>query len=144
MALFLTNGIRIAISAERAAYSLLNNLSENVVPVERLKEKVGKNIGESTDFLMAGPKTLLSISDIWTRLLRTLDGVYDFEKRILEREGRGPTAIVTKELPTACAVFKFINENSQAAAGRSGRIQHMELADVGMLKLAAFVRRRVV
>ena len=38
-ALFKTNGVRIATSAERAAYNLLNNLPEDVVPVERLKEK---------------------------------------------------------------------------------------------------------
>ena len=44
-ALFKTNGIRVATSAERAAYNLLNNLPEDVVPVEHLKEKAGKNIG---------------------------------------------------------------------------------------------------
>ena len=104
-ALFKTNGIRIAISAERAAYILLNNLPENVVPVERLKEKAGKDIGESTDFLEAGFKTLLTPRYIWTRLLRELDGLVEFERRLLELDGRGPTAIVTKKLPNACAVF---------------------------------------
>ena len=49
-ALFKMNGIRIATSAERAAYNLLNNLPENVVPVERLKEKAGKHIGETPTF----------------------------------------------------------------------------------------------
>ena len=38
-ALFKTNGIRIATSAERAAYNLLANLYEDVVPVERLNKK---------------------------------------------------------------------------------------------------------
>ena len=55
-ALFKTNGIRIATPAERAAYNLLNNLPENVVPVERLKDKAGKDIGESTEFLETAPR----------------------------------------------------------------------------------------
>ena len=103
----------------------MNNLPEDVVPVERLKEKARKENGECTDLLEAGSETLLTPRDIWTRLLRELDGLYDFERRILELEGRGPTAIVTTGLPNACAVFKLINEYSQAAAGSSGRIRHI-------------------
>ena len=61
----------------------------------------------------------------------------------MELEGRGRTAIVTTGLPNAYAVFKLINECSQAAAGRSGRIRHIELADGNMLKLAALARRAV-
>ena len=133
-ALFKINGIRIATSTERAAYNLLNNLPEDIVPVERLKEKAGNDIGECTDFREAGPETLLTPREIWTRLLRELHGLYDFERKILELEGRGPTAIVTTGLPNACVVFKFINEYSQAAAGRSGRIRHIELADGDILK----------
>ena len=78
-ALFKTNGIRIATSVERAAYNLLNNQPKDVVRVERLKEKAENNIGECTDFLEAGPETLLTPRDIWTRLLRELDNLYDFE-----------------------------------------------------------------
>ena len=37
-ALFKTNGIRIVTSTERAAYNHLNNLPEDIVPVERLKD----------------------------------------------------------------------------------------------------------
>ena len=43
---------------------LLNNLFEDVVLVDRLKEKAGKNIGECTDFLDDGPDTLLNSRDI--------------------------------------------------------------------------------
>ena len=142
-ALFKTSGIRISTSAERSAYNLLNNIPEDVVLVERLKEKAGKDIFECTDFLEAGPDTLLTPRNIWTRLLRELDGLYDFERIILELEGRGPTAIVTTGLPNACAVFKLINEYLQAAAGRSGRIRHIKLAGGGMLKLAALARQAV-
>ena len=113
------------------------------MPVERLKEKAGNNIIECTDFLEAGPETLLTPRDIWTRLLPELDGFYYFERRILKLEGRGPTAIVTTELPNACAVFKLINECLQAAAGCSCRIRHIKLDDGGMLKLAALARRAV-
>ena len=141
--LFKTNRICIATSAERATYNLLNNLPEDVVPVERLKEKAGTDIGECTDYLEASPETLLTLRDIWTRLLRKLDYLYDFERRILELEGRGPTAIMTTGLPNASAVFKLINEYLQAPAGRSGRIRHIELADGSMQKLAALARRAV-
>ena len=61
----------------------------------------------------------------------------------MELEGRGPTAIVTTGLPNACAVFKLINEYSQAAVGRSSRIRHIELANGGTLKLAVLARRAV-
>ena len=50
---------------------------------------------------------------------------------------------MTSGLPNGCAVFKLINEDLQSAAGRSGRIRHIELADGGMLKLAALARRAV-
>ena len=40
---FKTNSIRKATSTQRAAYNLLNSLPEDVVPVERLKEKAGKD-----------------------------------------------------------------------------------------------------
>ena len=139
-ALFKTIGIRFATSAEHAAYNILNNLSEDIVPVERLKEKAGKDIGECTDFLEAGPETHISPLDFWTRLLRELTCLYNFERRLLELDGRGPRAIVTTGLPNACAVFMLINDYSQAAASRSGRIRHIELADGGMLKLAAIAR----
>ena len=142
-ALFKTNGVRIATSADGAAYNLLNNLPEDVVPVERLIEKAGKDIGECTDFLEASPETLLSPRDIWTRLLREFDGLYDFERRTLELEGQGPTVIVNTGLPNAYAVFNLINEYSQAAAGKSDRIWHIDLVDGGMLKLAARAGRAV-
>ena len=47
-------------------------------------------------------------------------------------------------MPNVFVVFKLINEYLQAAAGRSGRIRLIELADGGMLKLAAVARRGVI
>ena len=141
--LFKTKGIRITTSAEREAYNHLANLYENVVPVKRLTNKAGKNIGECTDFLEDGPDTLLTPRDIWTRLLRELAGLYDFERGFFDLEGRVHTAIVTSSLLNACVIFTLINEYSQAAAGRSGRIRLIKLADGGMLKLAALARRAV-
>ena len=61
----------------------------------------------------------------------------------MKLEGRGPREIVTTKLQNACAVFKLINGYSQTAACRSGRIRHVELADVGMLKMAALACRAV-
>ena len=51
-----------------------------MVPVERLEKKAGKDIGECTDCLEVGLETLLTLSDIWTRLLRELDGLDGFER----------------------------------------------------------------
>ena len=121
----------------------MNYLPEDVVPVHRVKENARKDIGECTDFLEDGPDTLVTPRDIWTRLLLELAGLDDIERRLLELEGRLHTAIVTSGLPNACVVFKLINEYLQAAAGRSGRIRHIELADGGILKLAALARRAV-
>ena len=46
-------------------------------------------------------------------------------------------------LPNACAVFKFINEYLQAAAGRNCLNRHFELADYGLRKLAVFASKAV-
>ena len=142
-ALFKTNGICIATSAERTPYNLLANLPENVVPVDCLKEKARQDIGEFTDFLKDGPDTLLTPRDIWTRLLREIVGLDDFERRLPELERQGPTPIVTSGVSNACVIFKLINEYLQAAAGRCGRIRHIDLAKGGILKLAALARRAV-
>ena len=63
-ALFKTNGICIATSAERGTYNILNNLSEDVVSVDRLKEKSGKDNGEGTDFLEDEPDTAHSVQHL--------------------------------------------------------------------------------
>ena len=104
-----------------------------------MTEKAKKDIGESTDFLEAKQETLLISRDIYTRLVRKLACLDDFKRRQLELKGRGPTAIVTKILPPACVVLKLINEYLQSAAGRSGRIRHIEFrrrrhAEVGGLR----------
>ena len=51
---------------------------------------------------------------------------------------------MTSGLPNACVVFELIHEYSLAAAGRSGRIRHIKLANGGMFKLAAFARQAVI
>ena len=50
---------------------------------------------------------------------------------------------MTSGLPNACVLFKLMNEYLQAAAGRNGRIRHIELADGGILKIGALARRAV-
>ena len=102
------------------------------------EEEAKKNIGDCTEFLEDGPDRLLTPRDICTRLLRELADLGDFERRLLQLEGRKPTAIVSSGLPNACVIFKLINEYSQAPAGRSGRIQQIEHADCGIHKLTAF------
>ena len=117
------------------------NLPEDVIIPDRLREKASKDIGESTVFLEGPAENQLTPRDIWTRLLRELDGLEGFDQAILQLDGRKPTAIISSGLPNACAVFKLMNEYSNSAAGSTGFIRHIELADGGTLKLASFARR---
>ena len=136
--LFKTNNIRIATPAYNAPYNLLANLSEDVVLVKRLKEHTKRKIGKCIDFLEDGPETLLTPRDIWTRLWRELADLDDFEQRLLKLKGRTPPAIETSCSVNACVCFvEVINKDSQALACRSSRILLIELADNGMLKMAA-------
>lgn len=81
------------------------NVPGDVVFFERLIEKARKDIGENIDFLESFTVTLFTPLDIWTRHLRELDGLDDFDRRLLELDGRGPTEIVTAGLPNACTIY---------------------------------------
>ena len=109
-ALYKTNENRIASPAERAASNLMNNLSENMIIPDQVREKASKDIGESTVFLEGSAENQLPLRDIWTRPLRELDGLEGFDQAILELDGHKPTAIISSGLPNACAVFKLMNE----------------------------------
>ena len=140
-ALWKTNGNRIVSTAEQAAFNLMANLPENVIVPDLLMEKASKDIGESTVFIEGSAENQLTPLDIWTRLLRELDGLEGFYQTILELDGRKPTAIISSGLPNACAVLKLMNDYSTSAAGSTGFIRHIELADGGTLKLAFLARR---
>ena len=87
-ALWKTNGNRIASPAERAAFNLMANLPEDVIIPDLLREKASKDIGESTVFLEGPAENQLTPRDIWTRLLRELDGLEGFDQAILQLDGR--------------------------------------------------------
>ena len=75
--------------------------------------------------------------------MHELYGLDDFERRLFELKGRGPTAIVSSGLPNACAIYKLMNKYAQGATKLSGRIYLIELVDGEMLKLAALVHDAV-
>ena len=117
------------------------NLPEDMIVPDRLSQKASKDIGESIVLLEGPAEIQLTPRDIWTRLLLELDGLEEFDQAILELDGGKPTAIIYSGLPNACAVFKLMNEYSNSAAGSTGFIRHIELADGGTLKLASLARR---
>ena len=104
------------------------NLPEEVIVPERLRENASKDIGKSPVFLEGPAENQLTLRDIWTRLLRDLDGLDGFNQAILALDGCTPTAIIFSGLPNACAVFKLMNEYSISAAGSIGFIRHIKLA----------------
>ena len=59
------------------------NLPEDVIIPDRLREKASKDIGESTVFLEGPAENQLIPRNIWTRLLRELDGLEGFDQAIL-------------------------------------------------------------
>ena len=129
-------GPRVAKPEEKAAYNLMAHLPRELVPIKRLEYKARKEIGETADYLEASDDNQLLPRDIWVRLLRELDGLDDFEHRLLALEGQDITAIVCSGLPNACAVYKLLNEYSKQAAGKAGEIHSIELANGGTLQLA--------
>ena len=129
-------GPRIAKPEEKAAYNLMAHLPRDLVPIKRLVDKARKEIGETADYLEASDDNRLLPRDIWIRLIRELDGLDDFEHRLLALEGQDITAIVCSGLPNACAVYKLINEYSKEAAGQAGEIHSIELSNGGTLQLA--------
>ena len=78
--------------------------------------------------------------DIWTRMLRGLSGLDDYERRLLELEGRGPTAIVTSGLPNACAIHKLFTAYAIGSTGIGSTTHLNQLARNGTLKLASLAR----
>ena len=129
-------GLRLANPEEKAAYNLMAHLPRDVVPIKRLTDKARKEIGESADYLDASDENTLLPRDIWSRLIRELDGLEDFEHRLLALEGRSVTAIVCSGLPNACAVYKLLNEYAKEAAGEAGEMHSIELSNGGTLLLA--------
>ena len=85
----------------------MSTLPKNVMSIERLREKARMEKAESTDWLEDQDDSRLTPRDIWTRMLLELSGVEDFERQMLELEGRGPTAIVTTGFVNACAIHKL-------------------------------------
>ena len=107
------------------------NLPMDVIIPDRLREKASKDIGESSVFFEGPAENQLTPRDIWTRLLRELDGLEGFDQAILQLDGRKPAVIISSGLPNAYAVFKLMNEYSNSAAGFTGFIRHIVLARPG-------------
>ena len=74
------------------------------------------------------------------RRLRSLDGLEDFEKRLIEFEGQDTIAIITAGLPNACAVYYLMSEYARNATGCDSSIFHIKLANKGALQAAILAR----
>ena len=61
----------------------MQHLPREIVPIERLKEKVRKDIGETAEWLDFSDLNVLTPRDIWIRIMRELDGLDDIDHRLL-------------------------------------------------------------
>ena len=134
--LWKTYGIRLANPVERATMNFLASFPPEIVEKDRLRERARKEIGESTAYLEECAENLLCPRDIWTRIIRELDGVAGFDRSLITLEGRDSTVIVASGLPNACAILKLLSEYSNKATRWDARCIHIDLADGGTLTLA--------
>ena len=136
-------GTRWASPTERAMCSFMATLPRDIMPLERLREKARKDIGESTEFLEGPIDNRLEHGDIWRRMTKDLDGLGGINEALQQLEGHRETAIVARGLPNTCAVWRLINDYAIAAMGRRSDLRLLELADGGTLRLARFARDMV-
>ena len=54
-------------------YNLMQHLPRKIIPINRLKEKARKDIGETAEWFEESYENILTPCDIWTRILRELD-----------------------------------------------------------------------
>ena len=116
------------------------HLDPEIVPFGRIKEKARKDICECAEFLEASDENLLTPRDIWMRLLRSLDGLENFEKRLIKLEGRDTTAIITAKLLNACAFYYLMSEYAKGATVCDSSILHIQLANKRALQVATIAR----
>ena len=141
--LYKTYGTRIATPIERVAYNFMQHLPKEIVPMERLKEKARKDIGETAKWIDFSDSNVLTFRDIWTRIMHELEGLDDIDHRLLElaiATDQEFTIIVSTGLPNTCAVFKLLNEYSKEAANLIGNIYLIELSDGGLYGLSSLAR----
>ena len=134
--LWKTYGIRLANPVERATMNFLASFPPEIVEKGRLRERARKEIGECTAYLEESADNLLQPRDIWTRIIRELDGVVGFNRNLIALEGHDSTVIVASGLPNACAIVKLLDEFSERSTKWSVRFSHIDLADGGTLTLA--------
>ena len=136
-------GTRWASPTERAMYNFMATLPQDIMPLERLREKARKDIGESTEFLEGPGDNRLEPGDIWRRMMKELDGLAGINEALHQLEGHRRTAIVASGLPNACAILRLMNDYALAAMGRRSDLRLLELADGGTLRLTRFARNMV-
>ena len=68
-------GMRWASPIERATYNLMATLPQDIMPLDRLREKARKDTRGSTEFLEASADNRLEPQDIWKRMMRDLKGL---------------------------------------------------------------------
>ena len=79
-------------------------LPREIMPLERLREKSRKGIGESTEFLEGRVYNRFEPGDIWRRMTKDLEGLGGIIEALHQLVGLRRIAIVARKLPNACAV----------------------------------------
>ena len=121
-------------------YNFMATLPRDIMPLERLKKKARKYIGESTEFGQVDNR--LEPGDIWRRMTKDLNGLGSINKALHQLKDHR-TAIVARGLPNACAVLRLINDYAIAAMGRRSDLRLIKLADGGTHRLSQFARDMV-
>ena len=134
--LWKTFGMRLANPVERATMNFLASFPPDIVEKDRLRERARKEIGECTAYLEECAENQLCPRDIWTRIIRELDGVEGFDRSLITLEGRNSTVIVASGLANACAILKLLDEYACKSTKWNANVCHIDLADGGTLTLA--------
>ena len=124
-------------------YKLMATLPRDIMPLECLREKARKDIGESREFLEASDNNRLEPKDIWRRMMRELEGFGGFDSILRQLEGHKRTAIVASELPNACAILRKLDEYAYRATHHHADLKLLDLSDAGTFRLARFAHDMV-
>ena len=119
-------------------YNLMATLLQDIMPRERLREKVRKDIGGSTEFLEASADNRLKHQDIWRRMMRDLTGLRGLDSNLRQLVGHKRTAIVARGLPNSCAILQMLDQYAFGATRHHVERNLIELTDAGTLRVARF------
>ena len=135
--------MRWVLPIECAKYNLIATLPQDIMPLERLREKAKKDIEGLTEILEASADNRLEPQDIWKRMMRDFMGLRKLDSNLRQLEGHKRTAIVESGLPNACAILKMLDKYVIGATRHNMEKNLLELSNAGALRVAKFAHDMV-